>query len=424
MVCEDVLRIKNLPKELTDTEKEDFLRHFGAIKVKIITSKAKQKSVAFAKFDSKERAKAVLLRLHQLTVLNCRLCVEYAENDIGSAQTKASSLVNASTDGGEYFQQFLKRLNSWNIHSFHQPPPSHLKYSYPSPNRATISNIAHALASVPKFYTQVLHLMNKMNLPPPFSSVPDHVFAQQMLKTSFTKTKANSSDESEIESDDDTASKLKEVIPVKRTMPQKKVVKRPKFIRPNPQVSNSKESENVDNVFDRVNLQMQPKIQLKLKAGVLEKNLDTQQSNTVESVILPEQSENNNASVMLPESIDVITEEELQKGKMPQEEWKALPVFKNYKPGIPAAKLYIKNIAKAAELKDLEYIYKRFHSRIEGAEDQFHIKLMKEGKMKGQAFITFNTIESAQQALEATHGYVLKEKALVVMFAKSATQKS
>jgi len=31
-----------------------------------------------------------------------------------------------------------------------------------------VANISRALVAVPKFYTQVLHLMNKMNLPSPF----------------------------------------------------------------------------------------------------------------------------------------------------------------------------------------------------------------------------------------------------------------
>ena len=39
----------------------------------------------------------------------------------------------------------------------------------------TINNIAHALAGVPKFYNQVLHLMNRMNLPPPFAKIPEHL---------------------------------------------------------------------------------------------------------------------------------------------------------------------------------------------------------------------------------------------------------
>lgn len=410
MVCEDTLRIKNMPKELTSSEKEDLLRHFGAVKVKTITSKSNQKSVVFAKFASKEMAKAVLLRLHQLTILNCRLCVEYAEVDISSAPTKANSLANTGTDGGDYFQQFLKRLNSWNIYSFQQPPPYHLKYSYPKANRATINNIAYALASVPKFYTQVLHLMNKMNLPPPFANNPDVDVAQS--KPSITKTQTNSSDdESELESDEDDQNKQNYIIPAKRTLDQKKVVKRPKFLKPNPSVPINKETDAIDDVFERVDLQKQPKIQLKLNATLPEENNQTQ---------------NNNAGIdaakIITTPFKMISAEELENGRMPKEKFELLPIFKDYKPGVPAEKLYIKNIAKAVDVNDLEYIYRKYHISTEGdKQDRFDIKLMKEGRMKGQAFVTFNSIESAQLALEETNAFVLKDKPLVVMFAKSAT---
>lgn len=416
MVCEDTLRIKNLPKELSDAEKEDFLRHFGAVKVKIITSKAKQKSVAFAKFETKEVAKAVLLRLHQLTILNCRLCVEYAENDIGSAPLKANSVQNTSVDSGEYFQQFLKKLNSWNAYSFHQPPPPHLKYSYPRPNHATLNNIAHALAAVPKLYTQVLHLMNKMNLPPPFSDIPDSDFTQLISKKPITEI-ANSSDESEIESDEEQNSKFQDIIPSKRKLGQKKTVKRPKFIKPNPQIPTGKQVDKVEHVFDKVNLQTHPRIQLKLITELPEEKGKSQK-------VMDNGSVEEDRSVDIVKEPDVISNEELERNRISSEELNTLPVFKDYQAGVPAAKLYIKNIAKAVEVKDLEYIYRKYHTKNEETEDHFNIKLMKEGRMKGQAFITFNSVKSAQQALEETNGYVLKEKPLVVMFAKSATQKS
>jgi hypothetical protein len=48
------------------------------------------------------------------------------------------------------------------------PSPPWLEYRYPPPNPAVLENIARTLWSVPKFYEQTLHLMNKMNLPPPF----------------------------------------------------------------------------------------------------------------------------------------------------------------------------------------------------------------------------------------------------------------
>ena len=70
---------------------------------------------------------------------------------------------------------------------FAYPMPPTLHYKYPPPTARTLRNISRgkrwqrslgtvfaevlphaALAAVPKLYTQVLHLMNKMNLPPPF----------------------------------------------------------------------------------------------------------------------------------------------------------------------------------------------------------------------------------------------------------------
>ncbi|KAF9407471.1 Succinate--CoA ligase [GDP-forming] subunit beta, mitochondrial, partial [Podila epigama] len=46
-------------------------------------------------------------------------------------------------------------------------PP--LKYAYPSATRQIVNNIAETLLKNPQFYTNVLHLMNKMNLAPPFT---------------------------------------------------------------------------------------------------------------------------------------------------------------------------------------------------------------------------------------------------------------
>lgn len=49
---------------------------------------------------------------------------------------------------------------------------SELEYAYPLPTPAILSNISSALLSVPRLYEQLLHLMNKMNLPPPFDETP------------------------------------------------------------------------------------------------------------------------------------------------------------------------------------------------------------------------------------------------------------
>lgn len=46
---------------------------------------------------------------------------------------------------------------------------------------------------------------------------------------------------------------------------------------------------------------------------------------------------------------------------------------------------------------------------------------MQEGRMKGQAFVTLQNTSQARLALKETNGYILKDKPMVVQFAK-ATQ--
>ncbi|KAF5269974.1 hypothetical protein FQR65_LT05773 [Abscondita terminalis] len=415
MVCDDTLRIKNLPKELSELEKEEFLRHFGATQVKILTSHYKGKSTAYAKFSTKEAAKSVMLRLHQVSILNSRLCIEFAEQDLTENKLRQKEISNSETKNRTHFKKFINRLTAWNSTvSFSQPPPPHLKYEYPNPNRATINNIAHALASVPKFYTQVLHLMNRMNLPPPFSDVPDPPQTSQRFNQAMhtsqqvTKPKEDSS-ESELESDSES-SNLKEIIPKKRTLPQKKVVKRPKFIKP--LVASQGVTKSVvdkpEDVFDKVDIQTQKKIEVKVSADSLEnKTLQNVENigafGIMEAVTkVPDETEE---EVQLTEQLNTcITEKELNSNKIPDTDLSVLSVFKNYHPGAPTCRLYIKNIAKTVNVKDLEFIYKRYVEETdENRPSQFDVRLMQEGKMKGQAFITLDSVPLAQRALKETN---------------------
>lgn len=43
--------------------------------------------------------------------------------------------------------------------------------------------------------------------------------------------------------------------------------------------------------------------------------------------------------------------------------------------------------------------------------------------MKGQAFITLQSVTQAQAALRETNGFILKDKPMVVQFARSAATK-
>lgn len=425
MVCENILRIKYLPKELSDNEKEEFLKHFGAIQVKIVHYR-KDDVLAFAKFENAEIAKAAMFRLHQLTVLNSRLTAVYAENDIGDRQMKLKKIEEDDNLQKKCFKNFIVKMHSFN-HSvgFHQPPPPYLRYEYPKANRPTVSNIAHVLATVPKFYIQVLHLMNRMNLPPPFvienialkHKNPQATVAPPKSEPAPQPEVQNkSSSESEIESDGET--KPKDVIPQKQTS-LKKPIKRPKFIKPNAkQVIPSKRMKN-EEVFDQIDLPIQKKIEVKVSSHILEKRVETEKPVPTESDKVMEET---------PEIIEkktVISDEELKSNQIPPDNLSVLAVFKDYHPGVPSNRLYVKNIAKNVTTEDLAYIFNRYKE--EPTDDQislFEIKLMQEGRMKGQAFVTLSNQQLAQKAVEETNGFILKDKPLVVVYGRSATQKT
>lgn len=422
MVCKDTLRIKHLPKELTDAQKEDFIKHFGAYKVKVITSKAKAKSVVYAKFETEEVAKNVMLRLHQIAILNCRLCVEYAETDVLQGQP-APQRADEKTEGPDkrFFKHFIKSVNAFNESvGFYQPPPPHLKYNYPKANRATINNIAHALATVPRFYTQVLHLMNKMNLPPPFAVLEPAPRAVQAVTPKPVEKRKKSSSESELESDGE---KPQEVIPERKVL-KKTAVKRPKFlpVKPQPVTSVPTSKPSSEEVFEKVEMQQPPK---KIEVNVQTETVPPPVETIAEPVIEAEPPENPPETQPPPSPTEddypKISLEELRANQVT--DLTVMPVFKNYNSGEPTNKLYIKNCAKSVVVHDLEYIYNRYREDLGGKPSEFNIRLMQEGRMKGQAFVTLDSVEQAQKAVNETNGFILKDKPLVVVFGKAGKKK-
>ncbi|KAJ6658435.1 hypothetical protein lerEdw1_020139 [Lerista edwardsae] len=174
------LLVRHLPAELTAAEKEDLLRHFGASSVRVLSDYGRLKHTAFATFPSDSAAAQALSRLHQLTLLGHTLVVEYAKDqDSAPALSQSSqSEKDKSLEEPVKEEKEKKALNCLKIesgiapsHGLTFPINSCLKYLYPPPSSAILANIANALASVPKFYVQVLHLMNKMNLPSPFGPI-------------------------------------------------------------------------------------------------------------------------------------------------------------------------------------------------------------------------------------------------------------
>jgi len=451
------LLIRHLPPDFSSDEKGDLLRHFGAVHVKNLSSKIKKSNAVFARFESEAAATAALHRLHQLDILGYPLTVEYArgvsEDDCGLMQSPDFHETHEEKKNShKHLQIFLHKLNTWNSAvNFTCPPPAHLKYQYPPPTPTVLHNISCTLASVPKFYTQVLHLMNKMNLPCPFTPMP---FSNPEILSSSVpldmteendnvpfQTEFSEEEESELESDGEGQQLPTDVIPAKRSLPHKpKKVKRPKFIKPVPAaMATVVKSVKPEEVFEKVTCEpIQRKIELKFVTapggdGVVEK-MDEQGTSPSGGfgLMFPitknaeeEESAKNTGNTQEDETRgSTITAEELEANRISPKDQKHHPMFRNYQPGIPSCRLYIKNLAKQVTERDLHYIYRRYLAPSTDEQgSMFDVRLMTEGRMKGQAFITLPGTKEAEAALRETNGYILKNKPLVVQFARSAKTK-
>lgn len=191
----------------------------------------------------------------------------------------------------------------------------YFRYLYPPPSPSVLANIAQTLVAVPKFYTQVLHLMNKMNLPTPFGPVTTlpSIYAKVLnlmgysessdgiewnlsrCKRNTNEVESNSNEfneneekenhanlhqdttetESELESDgDESVSRQKKIsLPVRRKFkPKNTINKKPKIsLLKQTNVSHPRtvEPSSMKDVFEASESQGPKKMQLKLQGAVL-----------------------------------------------------------------------------------------------------------------------------------------------------------
>ncbi|KAG8187167.1 hypothetical protein JTE90_020042 [Oedothorax gibbosus] len=453
MLGPTTLYVKHLPPELKAGDREELLKLVGAVKVRVMPDDGKMKHTAFATFANHEDAKHALSILHQREVLNRHLVVEFSkeqhehliphQSDYAKFQNVPKKENANKLSEKEILRQDMEEF-SRKIHGVtpalgldYLASPL-LKYKYPPPTPSIIQNISHALASVPKFYTQVLHLMNKMNLPAPFGPLspappllPDKPEVKEDLMEVVEDT---SEEESEYEtgSDDEKSKVAEKVIPQKRALKKPKVEKKKQKLSdliPAKSISAVRKPTEPSEVFES-----QPISQKKISMKNIEQIPVT---DTVDSEVVGGFGEFESSKV--PDDGDktveesgeekwndckFITMEEIKKKRLSSREMKTMSIFRNFSPGEPTFRLYIKNLAKQVDEKDLRYIFGRFINRnSEADKNMFDIRLMKEGRMKGQAFVTLANEKQAAEAVRETNGFVLHTKPLVVHYARSAKPK-
>ncbi|XP_020907510.1 RNA-binding region-containing protein 3 [Exaiptasia diaphana] len=459
------LFVRHLPSILSNDDKIDLLKHFGAVEVVCMGRSSKMKDSAFADFKDETSAVKALNRLHQLEVLGSRLVVEYAKKSHERLAAQNSHRMSPSRDKEDVFDDGIQfdRKDEADIQDKNGQAKKetldgiapkigikyksnpNLRYLYPPPNTAILTNIAHTLACVPKFYVQVLHLMNRMNLPAPFGPVTP---TPPSIGERHTNDNRISSEESEMESDEEDKEKRARLNTLqKKSKPELQSTKRVKLkptkgpLPKKQKTSSSIKQESVEEAFEQTAHQLR-KIEFNLNdaitsifdAGPPQMEIPNDSVAKGSSVVegfgkfepqpdVPLDEHVDDATNM-EESDDFITLKELEANRMSQKELNTTSALKNYSVGEVTSRLYVKNLAKQVEEKDLQYIFGRYVDfSSEEEKDRFDIRHMKEGRMKGQAFITLPSESKAKRALKDVHGYILHGKPMVIQFARSAKAK-
>lgn len=483
------LIVRNFPVSFSQNDIQEFMQMFDPADVNIFVSQ----HTAIAKFVDKNHARNILNLLHQEKLEENRLFVEYAPKN-RSHLSRFYAQSNNSTEPSRidgihdkdtkiHINDTLKRLfaTADNL-DVNQPPPPYLRYEYPKVNRDIIDAISIALECVPKFYIQVLHLMNRMNLEPPFMPGDKHlVYESSSCTVTHTTTETQTdeiiwqnllrnkrkfleSDESELESSNSSADEHTENGPKLIKLPPKNVL-------------NNSNKHEILKQKQRKLLKMQ---RLQKTLDSMEKSTNAQPNmndafdldenqlkSTSIKIVVPDQLDTTSAPTtsITPMQIDepapnliddddstedrmpagqqqqhhVWSDLELYENRIPSDQLKMHPMFQNYSTGEISNRLYIKNIAKEVTEVDLRAIYDRYlehncdgHGNIRSIE----IRYMTTGRMKGQAFVTFdgpylncdvddetaknltNKYKMIEKALHETNGLILKGKPIVVVFGK------
>ncbi|XP_072366392.1 RNA-binding region-containing protein 3 isoform X2 [Scyliorhinus torazame] len=445
--------VRHLPSELTQKEKMELLKYFGAQSVRVLSDKGRLKHTAFATFTSAHAAAKALTRLHQIRFLGHTLVVEYAKEQehIELLEHKLISdgnkpCTDKALDETEKKQILKARVPviedgiapSLGLTYLRNPC---LKYLYPPPTSVILANIANAMASVPKFYVQYEEYFPA---PPPMPPLPpeEPPLPEEEMDVS---SEEESEYESGSEEDKERVVRLMELtsLPPKQTQKRKRVSvrKRPRLKDlinvPKAPTQSSHPALPPSEVFDQPQPHGPKKIEFHISVDVSslleggeqrpEPDANSEPLNSgfgkIQPVPVCSKSESEEeAEEAIP--AEFVSKKQLAKGRFTREEMESMSMFKNYSPGEPTCRLYVKNLSKQVEEKDLKFIFGRyvdFSSQTE--RNMFDIRLMKEGRMKGQAFVGLANEKAAAKALREVNGFELKEKPMVVQFARSARPK-
>lgn len=151
--------------------------------------------------------------------------------------------------------------------------------------------------------------------------------------------------------------------------------------------------------------------------------VDTAPSNTAK-IVSVEKKEIKSMFITPSAVRTCLSRQDILKHRISKEEMTQQKAFANYSYGEPSCKLYLRNMVKDVTTDDILKLFGCFFDNDDQAKEyclciplicrSLEIRVM-EGRMKGQAFVTFPSVELAREALTTVNGYLLRDKPIVVV---------
>ncbi|KAG7386410.1 phosphatidate cytidylyltransferase [Phytophthora pseudosyringae] len=448
------LRVRNLPAVLSAEAITSLFSHYGATRVRLLqrrnaTSSGKEPGAAAAKklqkavatFVTREAQHNAQRRLHSLELAGHYLQVEVVGDDAAATstevkpeakETESNEPLSAQPPLPKGFPPPLPPTPAPMQNPLYAPAPlaPHLgftyapspllEYKYPKATENIVRNIANALIALPRFYTQVLHLMNKMNLPPPFEedAIPGRFSRKQDATHETGETrrkhlKRRRTDDSLkaqiVEEEEEEKQNNGDVSATGSNTQTAEVL-------PRPEAQHMREAAN--NVADSDKAGHKSSGQGPLPELIgnplaqQSKLLSIKKSTTLNTAFQIGADNRSHQHVHQSTRPGVISENEVNRQRLAPEELLKEPLMEFYVRGFPSRSVMVNNIAHGVDTKDMCSVF-GYALPTDVALDSMKITLL---PAKGSAQITYPDEQMATVAVNELHGVQLEGRALIVSF--------
>ena len=306
------------------------------------------------------------------------------------------------------------------------------QFAYPPPSITILSNLANQLLIDEQFYLEVLNLARKFghssiyhrkviinlnHLKDSDINAPDaDQFEQlngQYLWVPYNEIHQNSFEEGK---GGDQKFKAISLLPKKNCWSKSRKLA---YLRANEKLNKGTRISKLKPKFSCLGENIKIKIDTdRLKFGKYKENLLNKIEN--ENVNL-----NGETSVSKSETSHAIksvcNHDNLDLCRIKSTDYELFPIFKNYNEGLPNNKIYVKNLSKSVNLDDLYNLFAKFVIPYH-ASSLCDIRFFERGKLRRQAFISYDNSLIAANACRNTNGVMLKGKPLLVVFAHLNTR--